>query len=49
MGRVWLLVGFQQFFDEQTILADHLPFTWQKNDCHVLHQGFCTSHSNGRE
>ena len=38
MERVWLSVGFQLFFGKQSILADHPPFTWQKIQCHVLHQ-----------
>ena len=40
MGRVWSSVGFQLFFDKQSILVDHPPFTWQKIKCHVLHQRF---------
>ena len=39
MGRVWSSVGFQLFFGKQSILADHPPFTWQKIEYHVLHQG----------
>ena len=31
MGRAWLSVGFQLFFGKQSSLADHRPFTWQKN------------------
>ena len=40
MGRVWSSVRFQLFFGKQSILADHSPFTWQKIEYHVLHQGF---------
>ena len=40
MGRVWSSVGFQLFFGKQSILADQPPFTWQKIEYHVLHQGF---------
>ena len=40
MRRVWSSVGFQLFFGKQNILADHPPFTWQKIEYHVLHEGF---------
>ena len=31
MGRVWSSVGSQLFFGKQSILADHLAFSWQKS------------------
>ena len=36
------------FVGKRSILADHPPFTWQKIECHVVHQGFSKKHSNGR-
>ena len=35
MGRVWSSFGFQLFFGKQSLLADHLPFTWQKIEYHI--------------